>query len=96
MRWAFPARAPVRHAQIPATWSSIHFKHLKHQSLTRACNRGCEPTNQPTNERRARVQFVESPQSRVQRTPNRSRNAPTTTSHHIFDAYRRDPSETLG
>ncbi len=24
---AFPARAPVRHAQIPATWSSIHFKH---------------------------------------------------------------------
>jgi hypothetical protein len=50
MRWAFPGRAPVRHAQIPATWSSIHFKHLKHQSLTRACNRGCEPTNQRTNE----------------------------------------------
>ena len=77
------------------------YKHrFKRQSFTCTRYGGCK--------RRARVQntyvrirvvvvserFSESPQSRVQRTPNRSRNAHTTPSHHIFDVHRRDPSET--
>jgi len=82
----------TRHSQVP----SIVFKR---QSFTCARYGGCK--------RRARVQntyvrirvvlserFSDSPQSRVQRTRNRSRNAHTTPSHHIFDVHRRDPSET--
>ncbi len=68
--------------------SSSYFKH---QSLTRACNRGCEPTNERTNER-TNEEHVSNSSDRCSLASSaqyRSRNAPTTTTHHIFDAYRR-------
>jgi hypothetical protein len=99
-------RYPLQYAKVAKYFSTIPINtqpiHFKHQSLTRACNRGCE--------RRARVQDTyvaglpgilalnppnlpnlpsRSLQSRVQRAPNRSRDAHTTTSHYTFDVYRR-------
>ena len=64
--------------------SSSYFKH---RSLTRACNRGCEPTNERTNEEH--VSNSSDRCSLASSAQYRSRNAPTTTTHHIFDAYRR-------
>jgi hypothetical protein len=78
-----------RHSQV----TGIVFKH---QSFTCTRYGGCKRRGKARVQNtyvRIRVvvseRFSDSPQSRVERTRNRSRNAPTTPSHHIFDVYRR-------